>query len=60
MSESGVPMLPDLQQLRAVPTALGSLFHAHRPLGHSLFLTPLTQLQKQHRNQAIYVWSGIP
>ena len=37
-------MLLELQQLRAVPAALGSLFHAHHSL-KNLFLTlNLTQL----------------
>jgi len=31
-SESTVQILLELQQLRAVPTALGSLFHAHSSL----------------------------
>ena len=48
MSESNVPMFPELWQPWAVPTALGILFRAHHPLGHSLFLTapdpPLMQL----------------
>lgn len=34
------PKLFQLQQLRAVLTALGSLFHAHRPLVGNLSLTP--------------------
>lgn len=36
MTESSAPMLLELQQLRAVPTALGNLLHAYRPLGQSL------------------------
>jgi len=40
MAESNVPTLPELQQLEAVPTALGTLFHAHHPMGQSLPLTP--------------------
>ena len=40
MSESTIQMLLELQQLRAVPTALGSLFHAYRPLVQTLSLTP--------------------
>jgi len=40
MSESGVQTLPELQQLGAVPTNLGSPFCAHRPLGHNLLLQP--------------------
>ena len=34
-SECDVSMLPELWQLRSMPTALGSLFHAHHPLGCS-------------------------
>jgi len=33
-------MLSELWQLVAVPAALGRLFHAHRPLGQNLSLTP--------------------
>jgi len=33
-------MLPELQQLRAMPTALRSLFHAHWPLVQKLFINP--------------------
>jgi len=49
MSESGVQTLLELQQLEAIPTALGSLFRAHHPLVQTLSLTPfpappLTQL----------------
>jgi len=40
MSEGIVQMLLELWQLRAVPTALGSPFHAHRPLVQTLSLTP--------------------
>jgi len=40
MSESGVQTLLELQQLNAVPTALGSPFHAHSPLVQPLSLTP--------------------
>jgi len=40
MSESTVPVLLELQQLGAVITALGSLFHAHHPLMQNLSLTP--------------------
>lgn len=36
MTESSAPMLLELQQLRAVPTALGNLLHAYRPLRQSL------------------------
>ena len=32
--------LPELWQLEAVPTALGSPFHAHHPLVHNLSLIP--------------------
>jgi len=39
ISESIVPVLPEVWQLRAVPTALGRLFHAH-PLVQNLSLTP--------------------
>jgi len=39
MGDSGVPLPPELWQLRAVPTALGSLQHAYHPLGQSLSLT---------------------
>ena len=38
MSESSVPVLLELQQLGAVPTALGILFHAHYPLVETLSL----------------------
>ena len=41
MIESVVQMPLELQQLGAVPAALGSLFHAHHPLVQSLFLIPL-------------------
>ena len=49
MSESGVQTLLELQQLEAIPTALGSLFRAHHPLVQTLSLSPfpappLTQL----------------
>jgi len=37
MAESSVPLLPGLHA-----HCPGELSHAHRPLGHSLFLTPLT------------------
>jgi len=40
MSESGVQMPLELQQLRAVPAALGNLFHVHCPLVQNLSLTP--------------------
>ena len=40
MSESAVQMLFELWQLGAVPTVLGSPFHAHRPLVQTLSLTP--------------------
>ena len=40
MSESTVQILLELQQLRAVPTALGSLFHAHHALVQNLSLAP--------------------
>ena len=47
-SESDIQMLLELRQLGAVPSALGSPFHAHCPLVQHLFLTPsclsLTQL----------------
>jgi len=33
-------MLPELWQIGAMPTALGSLFSAHHPLVQTLFLTP--------------------
>lgn len=36
MSESGAPTLPELQHVRAVLTALGSLLHAHHPLAQPL------------------------
>jgi len=36
MTESSAPMLLELQQLRAVPAALGNLLHAYCPLGQSL------------------------
>ena len=39
-SESTVQTLLELQQLRAVPTVLGSPFHAHRHLVQHLSLTP--------------------
>ena len=39
LSEGGVQTLLELQQLRAVPTALGSPFHAHHPLVQTLSLT---------------------
>lgn len=32
LSESGVPMLLELWQLKAVPTAIGCLLHAHRTI----------------------------
>ena len=38
--ESTVQMLPGLQQLSAMPTALGSPFHTHCPLVQHLSLTP--------------------
>jgi len=38
MSESISQMLIEFQQLDAVPTALGSLFHAHHSLVKSLSL----------------------
>ena len=38
--KSGVPVLPELQQLKVMPTALSSLFHSHRSLGQNIFLTP--------------------
>jgi len=38
VSESTVQTLPKLQQLRAVPIALGSLFYAHCPVVKNLFL----------------------
>ena len=48
MFESVVQMPLELQQLRAVPIALGSPFHAHRPLVQTMSLTlpapPPTQL----------------
>jgi len=37
-------MFPELWQMKAVPTALGSLLHAYCPLGQSLFLTPSNPL----------------
>ena len=40
MSDSTVQTLLELQQLRAVPTALGSLLHAHHPLVQNLSLFP--------------------
>ena len=40
VSESTVQMAFVLWQIRAVLTALGSLFHAHRPLVQTLSLTP--------------------
>ena len=40
MIESIVQTLLELQQLGAMTTALGSLFHAHHPLVKNLFLTP--------------------
>jgi len=40
MSESGVQMLLELQQLGVLPTAMGNLFHAHRPLAQILYRTP--------------------
>lgn len=45
-SDSIVLTLLELQQLRAMPAALKSLFHAHHPLMKNLSLTPscLTQL----------------
>jgi len=39
MFERGIQMLLELQQLRAVPAALGSLFHAHLLLLKNLSLT---------------------
>ena len=49
MCESVVQTLLELQQLSAVPTALGSPFRAHRPVVQTLSLSPspappLTQL----------------
>ena len=41
-------MLCELWQLRAVPTALGRLFHAHHPLEQSLSLTPGSPLAQLH------------
>jgi len=38
MSENLIQTLLELQQLGAVPTALGSLFHAHTPSGHEPLL----------------------
>ena len=40
MAESCVQTFFELWQLTAVPIALGSLFHAHRPLVQALSLTP--------------------
>jgi len=40
MSESTVQMFLELQQLRAVPTVVGSLFHSHHPLVQNLLLIP--------------------
>lgn len=40
MSESTVQMFFELQQLRAVPTVVGSLFHSHHPLVQNLLLIP--------------------
>ena len=40
MSESAVQTPPELWQLSALPTALGSPFHAHHPLVQTLSLTP--------------------
>ena len=48
MTESFVQMLCELRQLRAVPTVLGRLFHAHHPLGQSLSLTPSPPLAQLH------------
>ena len=41
MSKSILQMLPELQQLGAMPTALDSLFRAHRPLVQTLSPTPV-------------------
>lgn len=38
--ESSVQTVLELWQLKAVPTALDSLFHAHHNLGQNLSLTP--------------------
>lgn len=40
MSESSFQMLLELRQLRALPTALGRLLHAHCLLVQTLSLTP--------------------
>jgi len=40
MSEGSVQTLLELQKSGAVPTVLGSLFHAHHLLEQNLFLTP--------------------
>lgn len=37
LSQASVQTLLEFQQLQAVPTALGSLFHAHRPVVKNLF-----------------------
>ena len=39
-SESGVQTFLELWRLRAVPTVLGSPFHAHHPVVQTLSLTP--------------------
>jgi len=51
MFESSVQMLPGLQQLGAMTTALGSLFHAHRPLVQNVFLISSLEY-KQFRRSA--------
>jgi len=48
MPQTAVQTLLELQQLRAMPTALGRLFHVHRPPVQSLSLTPGPPLAQLH------------